>query len=230
MCKYYHLKLSSEPNKIGFIGGKTPVILFEDGNKDKDFLESWSKNVILNDNDSFNYIREKLLHAHCALEKGALLNDIMYFRPYLPSCPFIVSEKAHGIFTRYKLPTHCFFEIFIQGEFVIKYYLMYIQTFDYESIDFTKSLCYQGLRVAKDKRVYHSVESKKEYLDLPSKLNQWEIIALNESFDRTLDLFDLRITSTPFISEPLAEELEKSNCTALNLLPAFGNVLWEKIK
>jgi hypothetical protein len=159
-------------------------------------------------------------------KKKAKLTNVLSYEPYLLDCEFLIDEDVKMVLENFNIAEHYLYEARVCfKDQALKYWMFHIPHFEYDVIDFKRSVFYSGPRTRKeyaqvnvnDLNEYQSVRNQKQGSLMPVRL------ALNEKFDKTLDLFSLRIGGV-FVSERLRDELLKCVFTGVDFTPAFADL------
>lgn len=152
--------------------------------------------------------------------RHAKMTSFLSYRPHLLGCSFLVSDEVKKCLEKFNLQKHHLFKakVFYKNQ-VLKYWIFHTQPLGYDVIDFKESLFFTG---ALTRKQYHSINDLSEYRELSKTAYlKPEKISLNENFDKSLDLFEIK--GGMFVSEELKNEFEKNCFSGVKLIAAFGD-------
>ncbi len=212
LMKYFKISISFHPKTKGIRDGGCQVEL------NKKILTDPANYERIQDH--FSYLRDfeewnKAPEFDVALQgyvmkKAAKATDFLHYSPNLACCQFMVNSKVIELFDQFNLPEHNYYPVeIIRGDEIIDdYKLLRIKYFGPEVIDFPKSIFFTGHKISNTFK-YHKINSYKEFQYNPEGLPETEEIVLNENFDKTLDLFGVRLGGL-IVSERLVEAIQKA--------------------
>ena len=159
------------------------------------------------------------------LEKNAQLTDSLYCFGLSSYNNFLLSPKFKNLLNRYHLMGHQFIKSIVYGRKNTTYNYYFFHTSDMhlpELVDYQKSTFYSTEWLNNNTRKPITLQNFEEYkylmsLDKEAKMGyHLEQIALSESFDPELDLFNLfPLDFDCYISERLKNAIEEENITGV---------------
>lgn len=159
------------------------------------------------------------------LEKHAKLTDSLYCFGLSSYNNFLVSQKFKNLLERHHLMGHQFIESIVYGHKNITYKYYFFHSSDMhlpELVDYQKSTFYSTEWLNNNTRKPITLQNFEEYkylmsLDKEAKMGyHLDQIALSESFDHELDLFNLfPLDFDCYISERLKNAFEEENITGV---------------
>jgi hypothetical protein len=200
--------------------------------------------------DGYNYKAPNSVHAlsreveklptyepnldYFVVHNRAKLSDILSVAPI--SGGFIISEKLKNILVNFNLPKHKFYPAKLQyKEKYYNYYWMHIICNLTENVDYQKSIFFVYYNFSKNMG-YIDISSKNELIQKEQNLKMqnpgklvviWaEKISLNQSFDRTLDLFKIgTFDSNYYVSQSLQQVILKEKVSGCSLILATNLII-----
>lgn len=161
------------------------------------------------------------------LEKNAKLTDSLYCFGLSGYNNFLVSPKFKDLLERHRLMGHQFIESIVYGRKKTTYNYYFFHNSDLrlpELVDYQKSTVYSTEWLNNNTRKPITLQNFEEYkylmsLDKEAKMDyHLDQIALSESFDHELDLFNLfPLDCNCYISERLKNAIEEAGITGVKM-------------
>jgi hypothetical protein len=226
--RYHYFRVSYDPKDTGIRSGGAQAWVnekrFPDPLTYQKIATFFSGNDNWSKNNYFPSFPVGLDYLELASKSGKL-TDFMSFYPNLTYCPFLISNKAAEILSRFNIALHRLYPAKVYnkaGQFMSDYYLFCVPFIGHEAVDFPKSLFSATVLSTTE---YVSCQSAKEYLAgyeyttqySPQKkiaLLEVEKIMLKHDFDTSLDMFNLMLGGV-FVSTELKLAIEKAGLKAV---------------
>jgi hypothetical protein len=180
--------------------------------------------------DSFSYwqkesysFNESFIIEYAHLLNNARLTDFISFSPFLIACPFIIREDVKAVFQKFNIQEHYYIPINLyrrsNQKIDMNFDLMYCPMKDYDVIDFSQSSFYTGSVILGKKT--HTFDTQAAFLEFQKNnpLLHAEKIVLNDSFNKKLDFFSLRIGGI-YISQGLKDACVAEGFSGIKILEA----------
>lgn len=211
--KYFSILTHSDPKIIGVNNGVMQVEIC-DNNFLKPMRPLKFNGVEIDMSDEV-----KRLKITCVKKlKKAIMTDFLSFGPNLAWCPFLVTKRTADILSRFNTtPIHLFPVETENSSELNNYSLALIHPLSMDVINFEESTFFTGGMFFPANRQYHRFSNKEEYLEhFNMNITSTEQLVLNNSFDRSLDLFYV-MGFAMYISERLKLVLEGNNITGVSI-------------
>ena len=168
------------------------------------------------------------------LAGGAKLSDLLSTAMVYGG--FLISEKLKNLFEKFHLPTHRFYlaRVKYKNQFY-NYYWMHIICDLTSAVDYKNSKFFIYYNYAHNlgyidtiSKIELKQKEKKLKIENPGKtIAIWaETISLNQSFNKTLDLFEIgQFDSNYYISKQLRENIIKKNITGVDMRSAENIII-----